>query len=127
MLTSFTTYDFQRTSGGKTVSLQALVSIYEGEIPTKVMYYRTTPDQDTEFTQYDQLDFSSLTPLETIKVPYTIPSKLQTTELPADRSGTTPERYTDFDIKLREIKTELDEEDSDVTTAIHTLFEKYSD
>lgn len=126
MLTIHTTYDFQRTSGGKTVSLQVSVGVYKGEIPTKEMYYRTTPDQNTDFTKFDKPDFSSLTPEETIIVPYVIPSNLQTTALPADRSGTTPESYTDFDHKLRLIETELDKEGSDVTTAINTLSEKYS-
>ena len=125
MLTNHTEYEFQRDSSGKTISLTAKVGIYRGAIPTREQYVRTTPDQDTEFTKFEVFDFSSLTPLEVIEVAYNIPSNLQTTATPVDRSGETPERYGEFEINLQKIKMILDEE-GDIITANSTLSEKYA-
>ena len=125
MLTNYTEYEFQRDSSGKTISLTAKVGIYRGAIPTREQYFRTTPDQDTDFTKFEVSDFSSSTPIEVIKVPYNIPSNLQTTSTPVDRSGETPERNGEFEINLLKIKMILDEE-GDIIEANSTLSEKYA-
>jgi hypothetical protein len=124
MLSIYETYDFQRDSNGKTVSLSITVGIYRGELPTKKVLARTTPDQDVDFTEFTRVDLDSATPLETITIPWNIPSDLQTTALPADRSGSTPERYTEFDENLMKLKMEF-QEDGDYENAIETLMSKY--
>ena len=125
MLSTHSTYDFQRTSGGETNSITVTVGVYKGDIPTKTIYTRTTPDQDTEFTELEVADYASKTPEETSTFIWTIPSDLKTTAQPVDRSGKTPERTGDFENKLNLIKMEL-EDDTEYTNTRDTLFNKYT-
>ena len=125
MLSTHTTYDFQRTSGGETHSITVTVGVYKGVIPKKTIYTRTTPDQDSDFTAVEVDDYSSQTPEETDTFIWTIPSDLKTTAQPVDRSGTTPERTGDFEHKLDLIKMEL-ADDTEFTNARDTLFNKYN-
>ena len=65
MLSLNTTYDFQRTSGGETHSITVTVGIYKGDIPTKTIYTRTTPDQDSNFTELEAVSYTHLRAHET--------------------------------------------------------------
>ena len=65
MLSTHTTYDFQRTGGGETHSITITIGVYKGVIPQKTIYTRTTPDQDSDFTALEADDYSSQTPEET--------------------------------------------------------------
>ncbi len=124
MLSTHTTYDFQRTSGGETHSITITVGVYKGDIPKKTIYTRTTPDQDSDFTALEADDYSSQTPEETDTFIWTIPNELKTTAQPVDRSGTTPERTGDFEHKLDLIKMKL-EDDTEYTNTRDALFNKY--
>ncbi len=126
MLSLNTTYDFQRTSSGETHSITVTVGVYKGDIPTKTIYTRTTPDQDSNFTELEVPDYSSKTPEETDIFIWTIPTELKTTAQPVDRSGKTPERTGDFEHKLDLIKMEL-AEDTEYTNTRDVLFDKYKE
>jgi hypothetical protein len=124
MLSTHTTYDFHRTSGGETHSITIIIGVYKGVIPQKTIYTRTTPDQDSDFTALEADDYSSQTPEETDTFIYTIPTDLKTTAQPVDRSGTTPERTGDFELKLSKIKMILDDDEEFINTR-DTLFNKH--
>ncbi len=125
MLSTHTTYDFQRTSGGETNSITITIGVYKGVIPTKTIYARTTPDQDSDFTAMEADDYSSQTPEETDTFIWTIPTELKTTAQPVDRTGETPERYGDFELKFSKIKMIL-ADDTEFTNTRDTLFNKYT-
>jgi len=125
MLSTHTTYEFQRNSDGLTISLTGTVGIYRGVITTKKMYLRTTPDQDVDFTEFDVSDYSKHTPVETSQFIWNIPTDLRTTTTPVDRSTSTPARNGEFEIKFDAIKALL-EEDTEYTNTRDTLFNKYS-
>ena len=74
-----TDYEFHRTSGGKTISVTATIEVYDEDdaIPTKKRWAKTS---ETEQTSFDVHNYSSLTPVETKEIVYTIPEKWQTTE-----------------------------------------------
>tara|TARA_B100000579_G_scaffold278571_1_gene230452 strand:+ start:84 stop:491 length:408 start_codon:yes stop_codon:yes gene_type:complete len=126
MLNIHTTYEFSRNSDGETISLTGTVGAYKGEIPTKKIFVRTTPDQDTDFTEIEVLDYESVTPKETSVFIWNIPTDLRTSATPVDKSGSTPERNGEFEDKLKQIKEQLDD-DTEYTNTVSSLMNKYSE
>ncbi len=141
MLTYNTEYEFQRTSSGETVSLTATISLYKGDIPMKEYYFRTgdpncntkgtrlkdgvmvdvEDDSPTEdYTKSEIPDFSSLTPIDTETYIWNIPSELRTTAQPVDKSGKTPAKAGDFEIKQSLIRMKL-KEDTEHINSLATL------
>lgn len=147
-----TTYVFQRDGDNKTTSLTGTVKIYDEDYQYKTQYYRPmyggivlledgdaclledgykeqTEELDftnnSVFESYECVDFSAMTSLESKTFDYNIPTAQQTTTNPVDRSGTTPEPYGDFELKLGEIKTLLKDE-LVYTGAVSFLWDKHA-
>ena len=104
-----TDYEFHRTSGGKTISVTATIEVYDEDsaIPTKKRWARTS---ETEQTSFDVPDYSSLTPVETKEIVYTIPEKWQTTETPVDRTKNADQQYGEFDEFFWKIRDEIEKD-----------------
>ena len=124
MLSTNDTYEFQRKSNGETVSLVCTISLYDKTPSNKTIYYRDPPGEET-FKTVEVEDYSTITPIDKIEFSWNIPEELQTSAQPADRSGSTPEKFTDFDHKLKEIKTVL-ADDTEYTNTYNTLWDKHS-
>ena len=124
MLSTNDTYEFQRKSNGETVSLVCTISLYDKTPSNKTIYYRDPPGEET-FKSVEVEDYSTITPIDKIEFSWNIPEELQTSAQPADRSGSTPEKFTDFDHKLKEIKTVL-ADDTEYTNTYNTLWDKHS-
>ncbi len=114
-----TDYEFHRTSGGKTISVTATIEVYDEDsaIPTKKRWAKTS---ETEQTSFDVPDYSSLTPVETKEIVYTIPEKWQTTETQVDRTKNADQQYGEFDEFFWEIRAEIEKD-----SMYETLREKY--
>ncbi len=104
-----TDYEFHRTSGGKTISVTATIEVYDEDsaIPTKKRWAKTS---ETEQTSFDVPDYSSLTPVETKEIVYTIPEKWQTTETETDRSSNADQQYGEFDEFFWKIRDEIEKD-----------------
>ena len=124
MLSTNDTYEFQRKSNGETVSLVCTISLYDKTPSNKTIYYRDPPGEET-FKSVEVEDYSTITPIDKIEFSWNIPEELQTSAQPADRSGSTPEKFTDFDHKLKEIQTVL-ADDTEYTNTYNTLWDKHS-
>lgn len=124
MLSTNDTYEFQRKSNGETVSLICTISLYDKTPSNKTIYYRDPPGEET-FKSVEVEDYSTITPIDKIEFSWNIPEELQTSAQPADRSGSTPEKFTDFDHKLKEIQTVL-ADDTEYTNTYNTLWDKHS-
>ena len=124
MLSTHDTYEFQRKSNGETVSLVCTISLYDKTPSNKTIYYRDPPGEET-FKSVEVEDYSTITPIDKIEFSWNIPEELQTSAQPADRSGSTPEKFTDFDHKLKKIKTVL-ADDTEYTNTYNTLWDKHS-
>ena len=117
MLTTNSTYTFSRRADGTTNTVLIAVSIYnDTTIPTKKHWGK----DDGTPTEIDIPDYSGLTPLETMSFSYNIPSNLQTTTTPTDRSSNADTPLTQFDQNLLNIKNNT-KDDSTYTT----LWDKY--
>tara|TARA_B100000287_G_scaffold347916_1_gene335966 strand:- start:920 stop:1291 length:372 start_codon:yes stop_codon:yes gene_type:complete len=114
-----TEYEFHRTSAGKTISVTATIGVYDEDdaIPTKKRWARKSASEQESF---DIPDFSSLTPVETKEIVYTIPEKWQTTETPVDRTKNADQQYGEFDEFFWEIRAEIEKD-----SMYETLREKY--
>ncbi len=123
MLSTKDTYEYQRKSNGETVSLICTISIYDKEPSNKTVYYRDPPGEET-FKSVEVPDYSTITPIDKIEFSWNIPTNLQTSAQPANRSGSTPEKFTEFDEKHEQIIMIL-EEDSEYTNTYKTLWDKY--
>ena len=124
MLSTHDTYEFQRKSNGETVSLICTISLYDKTPSNKTIYYRDPPGEET-FKSVEVEDYSTITPIDKIEFSWNIPEELQTSAQPADRSGSTPEKFTDFDNKLTKIRTVL-ADDTEYTNTYKTLWDKHS-
>ena len=124
MLSTHDTYEFQRKSNGETVSLICTISLYDKTPSNKTIYYRDPPGEET-FKSVEVEDYSTITPIDKIEFSWIIPEELQTSAQPADRSGSTPEKFTDFDDKLTKIRTVL-ADDTEYTNTYNTLWDKHS-
>lgn len=124
MLSTNDTYEFQRKSNGETVSLICTISLYDKTPSNKTIYYRDPPGEET-FKSVEVEDYSTITPIDKIEFSWNIPEELQSSAQPADRSGSTPEKFTDFDHKLKKIKTVL-ADDTEYTNTYNTLWDKHS-
>ena len=124
MLSTHDTYEFQRKSNGETVSLICTISLYDKTPSNKTIYYRDPPGEET-FKSVEVEDYSTITPIDKIEFSWNIPEELQSSAQPADRSGSTPEKFTDFDHKLKKIKTVL-ADDTEYTNTYNTLWDKHS-
>lgn len=124
MLSTHDTYEFQRKSNGETVSLVCTISLYDKTPSNKTIYYRDPPGEET-FKSVEVEDYSTITPIDKIEFSWNIPEELQSSAQPADRSGSTPEKFTDFDHKLKKIKTVL-ADDTEYTNTYNTLWDKHS-
>jgi len=125
MLSTHDTYEFQRKSNGETVSLICTISLYDKTPSKKTIYYRDYETGEETFKSVEVEDYSTITPIDKIEFSWNIPEELQTSAQPADRSGSTPEKFTDFDHKLKEIKTVL-ADDTEYTNTYNTLWDKHS-
>ena len=125
MLSTNDTYEFQRKSNGETVSLVCTISLYDKTPSKKTIYYRDYETGEETFKSVEVEDYSTITPIDKIEFSWNIPEELQTSAQPADRSGSTPEKFTDFDHKLKEIKTVL-ADDTEYTNTYNTLWDKHS-
>tara|TARA_B100001175_G_C18974589_1_gene386853 strand:- start:60 stop:452 length:393 start_codon:yes stop_codon:yes gene_type:complete len=124
MLSTNDTYEFQRKSNGETVSLVCTISLYDKTPSNKTIYYRDPPGEET-FKSVEVEDYSTITPIDKIEFSWNIPTNLQTSAQPADRSGSTPEKFTDFDNKLTKIRTVLTD-DTEYTNTYKTLWDRHS-
>ena len=124
MLSTNDTYEFQRKSNGETVSLVCTISLYDKTPSNKTIYYRDPPGEET-FKSVEVEDYSTITPIDKIEFSWNIPTNLQTSAQPADRSGSTPEKFTDFDHKLTKIRTVLTD-DTEYTNTYKTLWDRHS-
>lgn len=125
MLSTHDTYEFQRKSNGETVSLICTISLYDKTPSKKTIYYRDYETGEETFKSVEVEDYSTITPIDKIEFSWNIPEELQSSAQPADRSGSTPEKFTDFDHKLKKIKTVL-ADDTEYTNTYNTLWDKHS-
>lgn len=125
MLSTNDTYEFQRKSNGETVSLICTISLYDKTPSKKTIYYRDYETGEETFKSVEVEDYSTITPIDKIEFSWNIPEELQSSAQPADRSGSTPEKFTDFDHKLKKIKTVL-ADDTEYTNTYNTLWDKHS-
>lgn len=125
MLSTHDTYEFQRKSNGETVSLICTISLYDKTPSKKTIYYRDYETGEETFKSVEVEDYSTITPIDKIEFSWNIPEELQSSAQPADRSGSTPEKFTDFDHKLKEIQTVL-ADDTEYTNTYNTLWDKHS-
>ena len=101
-------YDFLRTAAGTTSSVTVSVSVYDEEtIPTKKKWARSS---ETEQTEIDIPDFSSLTPVETQPFIYTIPTNLQTTATPIDRSSNADTDLGQYEVYFDKVRDEVEKD-----------------
>ena len=125
MLSTNDTYEFHRKNNGETVSLTCTISLYDKTPSSKTIYYRDPPGEET-FETAEVPDYSSIKPIDEIEFSWSIPEELQTSAQPADRSGSTPEKFTDFDNKLKRIKMLLSD-DTEYTNTYNTLWDRHTD
>ena len=73
---------------------------------------------------YEVPEYSQITAIEESIFVWNIPEEFRTTALPADRTGSDPETFTDFDDKFTKIKETL-ESDDEYTNTVQSLWDKY--
>ncbi len=128
MLSTNNTYEFNRDLEGTTKTVDVTIAMYDTDtIPTKSLWFRDMEGEST-IKEEQVPDYSKVSAdiIDKIQFRWSIPTELQSSSLPADRTGSDPEKFTDFDEKFFKIKQTLST-DKEYTDRHQTLWDKHQE